>query len=97
MNNARSSEMSKKQSTNKRGKWEVILHNDSVNSFDHVIDNLIEVCNHNYLQAVQCATMVHNCGKCSIFVDTHEECLEVQTELQAVGLIVTVSKYKSYV
>ncbi len=97
MNNARSSEMSKKQSTNKRGKWEVILHNDDVNSFDHVIDNLIEVCNHNYLQAVQCATMVHNCGKCSIFVDTHEECLEVQTELQAVGLTVTVSKYKSYV
>lgn len=97
MNNARSSEMSKKQSTNKRGKWEVILHNDDVNSFDHVIDNLIEVCNHNYLQAVQCATMVHNCGKCSIFVDTHEECLEVQTELREVGLTVSVSKYKSYV
>jgi ATP-dependent Clp protease adaptor protein ClpS len=97
MNNARSSEMSKKQSTNKRGKWEVILHNDDVNSFDHVIDNLIEVCNHNYLQAVQCATMVHNCGKCSIFVDTHEECLEVQDELQEVGLTVTISKYKSYV
>ena len=97
MNNARSSEMSKKQSTNKRGKWEVILHDDTVNTFDHVIDNLMEICNHNYLQAVQCATMVHNCSKCSVFVDTHEECQEVCDELKDNGLVVTISKYKSYV
>lgn len=97
MSNAQSSEMSKKRSASKRGKWEVILHDDNHNTFDHVIDSLIEICGHNYLQSVQCATIVHNIGKCSIFVDTHDECELVLQELQDLDLLVTISKYKSYV
>lgn len=31
------------------------LHNDDVNSFDHVIDVLCEVCEHDAIQAEQCA------------------------------------------
>lgn len=97
MSNAQSSEMSKKRLTNKRGKWEVILHNDNRNTFDHVIDSLMDVCGHNYLQSVQCATLVHNNGKCSIFVDTYEECESVLQDLQELELLVTISKYKNYV
>ncbi len=97
MSNARLLGMSKKQSTSKRGKWEVILHNDNHNTFDHVIDSLMEVCGHNYIQSVQCATVVHGNGKCSIFIDSYDECDAVREELYELGLTVTVTKYKSYV
>ena len=40
-------------------KHEIILHNDDVNTFDHVIDSLILVCEHTELQAEQCAILVH--------------------------------------
>ena len=97
MSNAQSSEMSKKQSTSKRGKWEVILYNDNHNTFDHVIDCLMEVCGHNYLQSVQCATVVHNVGQCSIFIDTYDECLAVSEDLKDSGLDIGLMKYKGHV
>ena len=34
---------------------EIVLYNDDVNTFDHVIDTLIRVCEHEALQAEQCA------------------------------------------
>jgi ATP-dependent Clp protease adaptor protein ClpS len=45
---------------------EIVLHNDDVNTFDHVIDALIDVCDHSFLQAEQCATLVHYKGKCTV-------------------------------
>lgn len=45
---------------------EIVLHNDDVNTFDHVIDTLIRVCNHDALQAEQCAILVHYKGKCTV-------------------------------
>ncbi|MFK8061125.1 MAG: ATP-dependent Clp protease adaptor ClpS [Polaribacter sp.] len=47
-------------------KHEIVLHNDDVNTFDHVIDSLIDVCEHSLLQAEQCATIVHYKGKCTV-------------------------------
>jgi ATP-dependent Clp protease adaptor protein ClpS len=44
----------------------LVLFNDEVNTFDFVIDSLIDVCNHNRLQAEQCTFLVHYKGKCSI-------------------------------
>jgi ATP-dependent Clp protease adaptor protein ClpS len=45
---------------------EIVLHNDDVNTFDHVIDSLISVCDHTEQQAEQCATLVHYKGKCTV-------------------------------
>ena len=45
---------------------EIILFNDDVNTFDHVIDSLIDVCDHTFEQAEQCATLVHYKGKCTV-------------------------------
>ena len=44
----------------------IILHNDEVNSFDHVIDCLIDFCDHSDLQAEQCSLIVHYNGKCTV-------------------------------
>ena len=89
--------MSKKQSTSKRGQWECTLFDDNAVHIDHVVNCLMDVCAHNYIQAVQCAYIVHNSGKCSIFTDVWEECDDVQKELEHLGLKVTVTKYKKYV
>jgi len=45
---------------------QLVLYNDDVNTFDFVIDSLVEVCRHDSLQAEQCAFIVHFKGKCSV-------------------------------
>jgi ATP-dependent Clp protease adaptor protein ClpS len=44
----------------------LIVWNDEVNTFDHVIDTLIDVCNHDSAQAEQCTWMIHTSGKCDV-------------------------------
>ena len=45
---------------------EIVLFNDDVNTFDHVIDTLVDVCEHTAEQAEQCAILVHYKGKCTV-------------------------------
>jgi len=51
----------------------LVLFNDEVNSFDDVIRWLVEVCNHETIQAEQCAYIVHYSGKCSVKTGTWED------------------------
>ena len=44
----------------------LVLFNDDFNTFDFVIDTLIEVCKHDPLQAETCAWIAHYKGKCPI-------------------------------
>lgn len=44
----------------------LVLHNDDFNTFDHVINCLISICDHAEIQAEQCAYIVHHNGKCNI-------------------------------
>ncbi len=48
------------------GSHHIILYNDDVNTFDHVIEMLIQICDHEPLQAEQCALLVHYTGKCEV-------------------------------
>lgn len=52
---------------------EIILYNDDVNTFDHVIETLVKVCNHEWLQAEQCALLVHYKGKCAVKTGSYDE------------------------
>jgi ATP-dependent Clp protease adaptor protein ClpS len=45
---------------------DLIVYNDDVNTFAFVIETLVDVCGHEYLQAVQCAHLIHNTGKCGV-------------------------------
>ncbi len=47
-------------------KKDLIVFNDDVNSFDHVINSLIKVCKHKPIQAEQCTFIVHYNGKCQV-------------------------------
>ena len=44
----------------------IILFNDDVNTFDHVIESLIEICHHDRIQAEQFSIIIHYKGKCSV-------------------------------
>ena len=52
---------------------EIVLHNDDVNTFDHVIDTLIYACEHTPEQAEQCAMLVHYKGKCTVKTGVYDE------------------------
>ena len=82
----------KKRSYKRKNKCSIILKNDDVNSFDHVIISLQEICGHNYFQATQCAYIVHNVGKCEVFKDTCPLVESIYEELKEQGLVVELKK-----
>lgn len=45
---------------------DLMVFNDDVNTFEHVINTLVKVCNHSAEQAEQCAFIIHYKGKCSV-------------------------------
>lgn len=65
---------------------EIVLHNDDVNSFDHVIETLIRVCNHTSEQAEQCAILVHYKGKCTVKTGAIDELKPQCSQLLEAGL-----------
>ncbi|WP_147677963.1 ATP-dependent Clp protease adaptor ClpS [Algibacter pacificus] len=52
---------------------EIVLHNDDVNTFDHVINTLIYACEHTPEQAEQCAMLVHYKGKCTVKTGLYDD------------------------
>ena len=44
----------------------LIVWNDDVNTFDWVIESLVDVCGHESTQAEQCALIIHHRGKCGV-------------------------------
>lgn len=54
----------------------------------------MDICGHSYLQAGQCANIVHTVGKCTVFVDIYDGALEALDELEAQGLDVGFQKHK---
>jgi ATP-dependent Clp protease adaptor protein ClpS len=45
---------------------DLVVFNDEVNTFEHVISTLIRVCKHTPEQAEQCTLLIHHKGKCSV-------------------------------
>ena len=65
---------------------EIILYNDDVNTFDHVINTLISVCDHTLEQAEQCSLIVHYKGKCSVKSGCYSDLKPMCTKLIQAGL-----------
>lgn len=66
--------------------YQIMLYNDDYNTFDYVIDLLMEVCEHTYEQAEQCATLVHFSGKCPVKEGSYEDLLPRCSRLTQAGL-----------
>ena len=46
--------------------YTIVVYNDDVNTFDHVIESFVKYCKHNKVQAEQCAHLIHYKGKCAV-------------------------------
>ncbi|MDF1575265.1 MAG: ATP-dependent Clp protease adaptor ClpS [Bacteroidales bacterium] len=64
----------------------LILLNDDVNSFDYVMEVLVEICDHSLTQAEQCATITHFKGKCEVRSGSLTEMRELRYQLISRGL-----------
>jgi ATP-dependent Clp protease adaptor protein ClpS len=65
---------------------EIVLFNDDVNSFDHVIDTLIYACDHTPEQAEQCSIIVHYKGKCTVKTGPYDDLKPRCSKLLEAGL-----------
>jgi ATP-dependent Clp protease adaptor protein ClpS len=69
---------------------DLVLYNDDVNSFDFVIESLVEVCKHDFEQAEQCALIAHFKGRCAVKSGSYDELKGMSDELTQRRLTVAV-------
>jgi ATP-dependent Clp protease adaptor protein ClpS len=67
-------------------KFSLVLYNDEINTFDHVIKSLVEICGHDSVQAEQCALIVHLKGSCEIKSGIREILQAMSRSLNSKGL-----------
>lgn len=68
----------------------LIVWNDDYNTFEHVINLLVQICNHKEEQAEQCALIIHTKGKCSVKEGLIDELKPMKDLLIDGGLSVTI-------
>jgi ATP-dependent Clp protease adaptor protein ClpS len=68
----------------------LVLHNDDINTFDYVMEILVEVCDHSMTQAEQCATITHFKGRCEVKSGSLTAMKELRYRLISRGLKATV-------
>jgi ATP-dependent Clp protease adaptor protein ClpS len=70
--------------------FNLVLYNDEVNTFDHVINCLIRICRHELMEAEQCTWIVHVNGKCKVRNGSFEELEGMCNQLMNEGLSVKI-------
>ncbi len=70
-----------KESVSENELKKLILFNDDFNTFEFVIKILIELCDHDEIQAEQCALITHYKGKCEIKSGTFTELKPINDEM----------------
>lgn len=53
--------------------WSLVVWNDEVNTFEWVIETLMEVCGHSSEQAEQCAFIIHYKGKYAVKQGSYDD------------------------
>ena len=88
MNN---SPKSKQQASSSKIKVKsLFLINDDYNSFDHVVDCLTAICDHDEIQAEQCALLTHYKGSCEIVIGDATDLEPIKEDLALYGLNVEI-------
>lgn len=65
---------------------DLIVYNDDVNTFEHVINTLIKVCKHNPEQAEQCTMLIHYKGKCAVKKGGYLELIPLREGIVSAGI-----------
>ena len=72
--------------------YEVVLFNDDVNSFDHVIESLVQVFHHPLQLAVKIAVEAHRTGRAIAEVESRKQAQLHKDQLQSLGLTAEIEK-----
>lgn len=72
--------------------FKLLVFNDDVNTFDHVIDTLCRVCGHSVEQADQCAHIIHFKGKCVVKSGEWDEMAAMCTQICDAGISAEISE-----
>ena len=75
--------------------YQLIVWNDDVNTFDWVIETLVEVCGHTPEQAEQCAYLIHYKGKYGVKQGSYEELEPMCTAITDRGINATIESLVS--
>ncbi len=67
--------------TEKQDRLHLVLYNDDFNTFEHVIESLIDVCHHTPEQAEQCALIVHHKGRYEVKSGSYKRLLPMKNSL----------------
>jgi len=67
----------------------LVVHNDDVNTFDWVIESLVEICHHTPEQAEQCAFIIHFKGKYAVMEGSKELLRPMREQLVDRGINAT--------
>ena len=86
----KSPKFSHKAKSTKGAEKTLYLINDRYNTFDHVINCLVAICDHDELQAEQCALLTHYNGSCEIAIAEMEVLIDLQEDLSLYGLDVEI-------
>ncbi|QQR97579.1 MAG: ATP-dependent Clp protease adaptor ClpS [Sphingobacteriales bacterium] len=70
--------------------WQLVVHNDDVNTFEWVIESLVDICRHTSEQAEQCAYFIHFKGKYAVKHGTETELIPMKEALLDRGITATI-------
>jgi ATP-dependent Clp protease adaptor protein ClpS len=73
---------------------QLIIYNDDVNTFDWVIQSLIDVCSHSFEQAEQLSLIIHFKGKACAKTDSLEVLKPMKDSLTERGLSAVIESIK---
>ena len=71
--------------------YSLVLHNDDIHDFEYVINSLIDICNHDSIQAEQCTYLVHYHGECHVKKGTYKKLKSMYDLFILKGLKVTLN------
>lgn len=78
--------------TDEQFPFSLVVWNDEVNTFDWVIQSLIEVCGHTEEQAEQCALLIHYNGKYAVKKGEYDDLKPMREALQERGISATLEE-----
>jgi ATP-dependent Clp protease adaptor protein ClpS len=65
---------------------DLVIYNDHINTFEHVIETLMRVCQHSPEQAEQCTWIIHHKGKCTVKSGDFDELKPMKDAICEVGI-----------
>ena len=65
----------------------MIVLNDDINTFDHVIKTLIKICDHTNHQAEQCTYLIHYKGRCAVKEGNNQKLIKLKEQIKGKDLM----------